>query len=235
MFEKVDLEFVLRSGIIPSVDKYPNLEKFYRNDSSRDKRILKNIFTIGGKLGEFSNYNTENIFSLQDIKMLCIDYNLRFLDAAFFKGKIPKEAINKIKFIEDQTLQEFENFKIIAPAKRFILEDENADPLLFVNLGNDKFLFIHKWGNDLQWFKKLVSIPIRNYVNLAITAIVFSALLSICIPNSWLSTLGDLNYLNFFRLLFFFWISLVSLSLTSFFWFSFRNNVSEDIWNKNTF
>jgi len=235
MFEKVDLEYVLRAGIIPSFDRYPNLEKYYQNDASRDESITKNIFTPGGRLGEFSNYNSQNIFSLAKIKNLCIEYNLRFLDASLFKGTIPQEAINKIKFIEDQTLQEFENFKIIAPARRFELEDENADPLLFVNLGNDQFLFIHKWGNDMAWYKKIISIPSRNYISLALTAITVSLLFSLTIPNAWLTTFGDINYLNFYRVLFFFWLSLVSLSLTSFFWFSFRNNVSSDAWNKNTF
>jgi len=235
MFDKVDLEMILRDGTSPLGNKYPNLDQLYQEDKIRDGQILNHIFSIGGNLGEFTDYAEENIFSLDKIRELCITYNLRFLDTAFFKGSIPEEAIKKIKFIEDQTLQEFQSFKIIAPAKRFVLEDENADPLLFVNLGNDRFLFIHKWGSDMQWFKKLISIPSRSYLSLALTAIVCSAIFSLLIPNSWLSTFGDLNYLNFFRILFFFWLSLVSLSLTSFFWFSFRKNVATDMWNKNTF
>ena len=36
--------------------------------------------------------NSDRIFHISDIKKICIDYRLRFLDFELFKGKVPDEA-----------------------------------------------------------------------------------------------------------------------------------------------
>jgi hypothetical protein len=45
---------------------------------------------------DFDKLETHRIFHLDQIKEVCIDYRLRFLDLKYFKGNIPKEGIDKI-------------------------------------------------------------------------------------------------------------------------------------------
>ncbi|WP_395062778.1 hypothetical protein [Flavobacterium sp.] len=40
----------------------------------------------------------------------------------------------------------------MAPSKAFNLKKYD-DPLLFAPIGNDYYYLIHKWGNDLAWYK----------------------------------------------------------------------------------
>ncbi|MAP54689.1 MAG: hypothetical protein CL605_07295, partial [Altibacter sp.] len=97
---------------------------------------------------DISHLEPQRIYELQDIKKICVDYRLRFLDAYYFKGPFPSEAISAIREFEKIHNTRLEHFKIMAPSK--LLKLENADdPLLFIPLGNDYFYLIHTWGNDL--------------------------------------------------------------------------------------
>ena len=102
--------------------------------------------------------HTDKIFHIKDIKTLCINYRLRFLDAHFFKGDFPEEAISKIRELEKIHRSKLTGFKIVAPSKLLKLENLD-DPLLFASMGNDYFYLIHKWGNDLKWYRRLLVLP----------------------------------------------------------------------------
>lgn len=125
--------------------------------------------------------STESIFHLQDIKKLCVEYRLRFLDAHFFKGEFPSEAISKIRHLQKQHNTTLQGFKIMAPAK--LLRLENADdPVLFAPLGNDYFYLLHKWGNDLHPFRKILMWPYKSFENLVFTVFLISLVLTILAP-----------------------------------------------------
>ena len=49
---------------------------------------------------DFDQLETQRIFHLDQIKQVCINYRLRFLDLKYFKGNIPKEGIEKIIQLE---------------------------------------------------------------------------------------------------------------------------------------
>ena len=101
----------------------------------------------------FDLLDTDKIYHIDQIKEICIDYRLRFLDSKFFKGEIPQEGISRIKALEKAHNIEIKGFKIIAPSKLFRLEDKD-DPLLFAPIGNQYFYLIHRWGNDLHPLRK---------------------------------------------------------------------------------
>ena len=98
---------------------------------------------------DFDKLETQRIFHLNQIRKVCIDYRLRFLDLKYFKGNIPKEGIDKITQLEKEHQTSLEGFKIMAPSVLFRLK-KTDDPLLFVPLGNNYFYLVHKWGNDLS-------------------------------------------------------------------------------------
>lgn len=169
----------------------------------------------------------EAIFHLNDIRKMCVDYRLRFLDSSYFKGEIPEEAISKIRRIEKEHDTSLTKMKIMAPAK--LLKLENADdPLLFASLGNDYFYLIHKWGNDLHPFRKLLMWPYKNFENLVFTIFILSVLLTALTPMRAFTkgAVSNQEYL----LMFLFMFKAVG-GIVLFYGFAKGKNFNSAIWN----
>ena len=130
---------------------------------------------------DFDQLETQRIFHLNQIRKVCIDYRLRFLDLKYFKGNIPKEGINKITQLEKEHQTSLEGFKIMAPSVLFRLK-KTDDPLLFVPLGNNYFYLVHKWGNDLSFFRKAWAWPFKSIWNLLIAVLFVSFFATLITP-----------------------------------------------------
>ena len=155
-----------------------------------DEDILKRIQNPTYKHQNLSSFSLENIFTSEQIKNIAIKYRLRFLDSKLFKGEIPYEAILKVKELEKKHKVKFSEFKILAPASLFKLEDRNKDPLLFASVSSPNgggqegaaFLLIHKWGNDLNGFRKVLAFPLRTIKNFVLTFLTLSLLITLAVP-----------------------------------------------------
>src|SRR5210317_754787 len=110
---------------------------------------------------EFDLLDTSRIYHLDQIRNICIDYRLRFLDLSYFRPQMPQEAKNAIAELEGSHNTHLDGMKILAPSRLFKLEDKD-DPLLFVPMGNNYFYLIHKWGNDLHPLRKWLVWPFKN-------------------------------------------------------------------------
>ncbi|MEL6811321.1 MAG: hypothetical protein AAFP76_08310 [Bacteroidota bacterium] len=187
MFEKTDIKERLirvRNKRIPEDTILQEVQQiFNENEKERDQIKLR---LASGHAHSQPNLQPEllasaAIFHLNDIKKLCVDYRLRFLDARFFKGDFPEEAVSKIRSLEKEHNTTIDGLKIVAPAK--LLKLENADdPLLFAPLGNDYFYLIHKWGKDLHPFRRALMWPYKNFENLVFTIFLASILLTAITP-----------------------------------------------------
>jgi len=136
-----------------------------QNEVERE-RITKSLRGESSTNSNDFNFNlleSEKIFHENQIKKICIDYRLRFLDSALFSNKIPEEAITKINALEKNHDTKLEGFKIVAPSKAFNLKNYD-DPLLFAPIGNGYYYLIHQWGTDLAWYRKLMVLPVKNIV-----------------------------------------------------------------------
>ncbi|MGW9686496.1 hypothetical protein [Flagellimonas sp. 2504JD1-5] len=209
------------------------VRQILEHDVLHEKRILD---TIGERKAEQVNHfdfdllETGNIFHLDQIKHICIDYRLRFLDSHYFKGEIPKAAISKIKRLENTHQTKLDGFKIMAPSKLFKLQDKD-DPLLFVPMGNNYFYLIHKWGNDLHPLRKLLVWPFRNIVNLALFVLLLSYLVTLLVPNGLFS---KNNSAAEFWIMFFFMFKCIA-SVVIFYGFALGKNFNPAIWNSKYF
>ena len=125
----------------------------------------------------FDKLDTKSIFHISDIRKICIDYRLRFLDTIHFKDNYPAEAITKIHELERIHQTKLGGFKIIAPMEVFKLKKAD-DPLLFVPMGNNFYYLIYKWGTDVSPFRKLRYWPIKNIENLAVALAIVSVILT---------------------------------------------------------
>ena len=171
--------------------------------------------------------NSNRLFHVDQIRKICIDYRLRFLDFNFFKGGVPDEAYTKLKEFELNHPDLDLNIKMMAPTKLFQLENYD-DPLMFVSLGNNYYYLIHKWGNDMSYFRKMFMWPFKNFYNILIYIAIISLLFTTFVPD------GIFFYKNnpeiqFFVVFLFMFKSLAAIFI--YFGFAMGKNFNENIWN----
>jgi len=156
---------------------------FKKNEAEREDIKHRLAGSSGGAVTSFDLdlLASERIFHREDIKKLCVDYRLRFLDSHFFKGEFPEEAISDIRDLEANHTTKMQGLKIVAPAKLMKLENAD-DPLLFASMGNEYYYLIHKWGNDLHPMRKLLMWPYKNFENLVFTIFIVSLALTAITP-----------------------------------------------------
>jgi len=173
---------------------------------------------------------TDRIYHIDQIREICVDYRLRFLDTKYFKNEIPQEALQKIKQLEKAHEMTLRGFKIVAPSKMFKLENAD-DPLLFAPIGNGYFYLIHKWGNDLNFFRKTWAWPFKSLENLIVCTLLVSLLAAYAVPNGIFSK--DTSGVQFLLIFFFTFKSIASMVL--YYSFAAGKNFNTAIWNSKYF
>ncbi|WP_439131641.1 hypothetical protein [Polaribacter sp.] len=188
MFEAINLKNALqqqRSKWISEENMLEFYKNIFHNSESEGTSILHKLNSKPTKTEnnfDFDKLDTKAIFHITDIKKICVDYRLRFLDTVYFKDVYPAEAISKIQILEKKHQTKLGGFKIIAPMEVFKLKKAD-DPLLFAPMGNGFYYLIHQWGNDVSPFRKLKYWAIKNIENLAVTLAILSiALTAISYP-----------------------------------------------------
>jgi hypothetical protein len=171
--------------------------------------------------------DSNRLFHVDQIRKICIDYRLRFLDFNFFKGGVPDEAYTKLKEFELNHPDLDLNIKMMAPTKLFKLENYD-DPLMFVSLGNNYYYLIHKWGNDMSYFRKMFMWPFKNIYNILVYIAIISLFFTTFVPD------GIFFYKNnpeiqFFVVFLFMFKSLAAIFI--YFGFAMGKNFNENIWN----
>ena len=179
---------------------------------------------------EFDLLDTSRIYHLDQIRDICIDYRLRFLDLSYFRPKLPEEATLAIAELEGAHNTRLEGMKILAPSRLFKLEDKD-DPLLFVPMGNNYFYLIHKWGNDLHPLRRLLVWPFKNIANLTLCVLLFSYLLTLLVPDGLFS---KNNSAAEFWIIFFFMFKSVA-AIVIYYGFAMGKNFNPAIWNSKYF
>ena len=201
---------------------------FSENEIERNQ-IISNLKKKGStkrnKL-QFDLLETNKIFHLEQIKTICIDYRLRFLDSSLFKNNIPEEAISEIRTIEKNHDTTLEGFRIVAPSKAFHLLNYD-DPLLFVPIGNEYYYLIHKWGNDMHPLRKLLVLPVKNLWNFMLFSIVLSIIVAFLVPTNNLSKSVPLAPIIVFLFAF---KSIIAVFL--YYFFMMGKNFNEEIWQR---
>ncbi len=108
--------------------------------------------------------------------------------------ELPYDAIVAIKELEKLAGAEIKHTKIAAPSKFFKLEDSNKDPMLFAQIDDTNYYLIHKWGNDLAWYKKIICYPFRSVTTLFISMIAIGIPLALFVPYMVWHSQEDITY-----------------------------------------
>ncbi|WP_297793443.1 hypothetical protein [uncultured Eudoraea sp.] len=236
LFENTNIEEQLRRTKLRTYEEeklihevYALLQKSTKSDSEIHKRITQKNNSVENNF-VFDLLETDKIFHIDQIKDICINYRLRFLDSKYFKAQIPEEAIDKIKILEEAHNIDIEGFKIIAPSKLFKLADKD-DPLLFAPIGNGYYYLIHKWGNDLHPLRRILVWPFKNVVNLTLLVVLLSFLTSLLVPNGLFSK--NSSQMEFLIIFFFMFKSIAAVVI--FYGFALGKNFNPAIWNSKYF
>lgn len=201
---------------------------FAKNDSVREEisqKLQQKSSTKPNQLN-FDLLEADKVFHLEQIKALCIEYRLRFLDSNIFKNEIPEEAISKIRMMEKEHNTSLEGFKIIAPSKAFHLLNYD-DPLLFVPIGNNYYYLIHQWGTEMNPWRKLLVLPIKNLGTFTITAILLSIVTALLVPENNLSKSVPMASLIVFLFAF-----KSIFAVFAYYFFMMGKNFNEEIWQR---
>lgn len=164
-------EFETNEGLT----KNDALERLGMNKVLQEGKQIKEQANI--KLSQTHRFKQERIFHVSQIEAICNKYHLRFLTSDHYKGTIDKDLPTKVTNFEaayqlrcnDYDLDphtewlnkingvsgEFKAGRtyIMAPKESFNLQERPKDPLLFYAINDEYFYLIHKWGNDLNWFR----------------------------------------------------------------------------------
>mgnify|MGYP007063370969 CR=1 FL=1 len=190
------------------------------------KRLLNDLNIKKKNSFNFNLLDINKIYHIYQIKNVCINYRLRFLDIQYFKNKIPNEALDKINLLEIKHNCSISDFKIMAPSKLFKLTRKD-DPLLFVPIVNGYYYLIYKWGDDLKPMRKILMWPLKNIKNLFFTILSITLIVTLITPQN-LFTKNPTN--STFWLLYFFNLKAV-MFVFFFYGISMGKNFSEFIWN----
>ncbi len=206
-------------------------------DSEKDLMVLLDSFAISSSQSatthnrfNLDKLESSRIYHLNDIRKICIDYRLRFLNLKYFKPELPEEATAAMAGLEAEHDTTLDGLKIVAPSRLFKLEDKD-DPLLFAPLGNGYYYLIHRWGKDLHPLRKALVWPFRNIVNLTLVVLAFSLLATFGVPEGLFSKKG--GSAEFWIIFFFIFKSLAAVVI--FYGFALGKNFNPAIWNSKYF
>lgn len=219
-------KFKSEATILEEVLAILNENEMARN---RIKNVLQEKSSTESNDFDFNLLETDKIFHLVQIRSVCVDYRLRFLDTTYFKDGIPEEAISKINALEKSHRTTLGGFKIMAPSKAFQLLSYD-DPLLFAPIGNDYYYLIHQWGKDITPTRKLLVMPFKNLLNFMFFSVVVSLLITWLTPENNLSKAVPMANIIIFLFAF---KSIVAVFMYAFFMMGKNFNVA--IWNRKYF
>lgn len=107
----------------------------------------------------------DRVFHVDELKQVCMKYDLRLLKSKRFVGKIDQVVAQKLaEFVEkhkNEIGNHTDDFYIMAPGYAFQLDERKrkpvpVDPVLLYKIPRtNDFVFIHKWGQDFTAWRRL--------------------------------------------------------------------------------
>lgn len=198
---------------------------------NKEEKLLEEIYQILStpksiNAFDFDKLDADRIFYVEDIKKICVDYRLRFLEISRFKGGIPESALTQQKAIENTHNTQLDQLKIMAPSKLFKLNSAD-DPLLFAPMGNDYYYLIHKWGNDMSPLRKAFVWPFKNIITMCISLLLVSLVITWVMP---LNLFNPNPTISDFLLIFLFVFKSIA-AVAIYYAFALGKNFNRAIWD----
>jgi len=127
------------------------------------------------------------------------------------------------------------SFKILTEVQNFKSTYPHTQQLLFADIGNGEFYFIHKWGNEFSNFRKYAAMPFKSIEFLFAIIVVLSSVLTIITPTNFITTKPNVDYFSMIRLAFFFWCVVALSALFTYYIVAIRKGMNSSEWDSATF
>ncbi len=176
----------------------------------------------------------EHLFSIAEIRQLCIDNRLRFLDSTNYKADLPYKVHLKCSAFEIQ-MNTPVSFKILTEAKNFRAGFPSSQHLIFADLGNGAYYLITQWGNQLPGYRKALVLPFRNVETHLIFIFAVAFILTLATPSGFLSRNPLVGYVSFVRLAYYFWCVIFLAAASSYYIIGIRKGLNDQEWDKPVF
>lgn len=169
--------------LLQEYDKYAHLtdnQTLSRLGLNSNLKKGKDIFhSIVDKKAQTENFNQDRVFHISQIKETCMKYRLRFLQTEYYKGAIDSDLSIKVENFEIAYNLKCsqDNTMIMAPLESFKLEKKPVDPLFFYKINNEYYYLIHKWGNDLNMFRRIFALLENTVISFIISTIILTGLI----------------------------------------------------------
>jgi len=205
------------------------------NDRFTEKKILDNLkqYNQSFELLNEEDIDKNNLFTLTELKTFCIKNRMRFVDSTNFKGEFPYESILKIKDYNKFQKKDLRHFKILCPAELIADANSKSPAALFCKTMYGNYYLIHTWGENLSTKRKIVNWPLRNFETFFISVLVITALITLTLPNSLLTTDIHAEYFSMYRTACFFHVLILIVGFSVFRMIATNKGLSSSIWDSN--
>jgi len=174
------------------------------------------------------------IFSISEIKNVCVKNRFRFLELNYYKSALPYDVHVKCSAFEIEMNAPI-CFKIITEAQNFKAKFPSSQHLIFADLGNGEYYFITKWGNEYSKYRKLIVLPFRNIEMHLFSIFTLALLLTTITPTNFLTTDPFIGYFSMIRFAFYFWCVIFLTALSTYYIIGIRKNLNSGEWDNSSF
>jgi hypothetical protein len=211
------------------------VNRILQRDLFSEKNILRNLksYNLTFDLLDEEGLDRNRIFSINEIRNICVQYDLRFLDSQKYKGPIPVEAISEIKRISKSRKKPLEAFKIMGPIDSFRIKHTTSDPMLFAETDKGNYYLVHHWDHKVPWYRSLTVFPFRRFENLLMTLAGICVVLTLITPQPWIMDTHAFGYWDMHRFALFFHLFILLGGFTMFIMLSFHGGFTSGKWDED--
>ncbi|MGZ3884497.1 MAG: hypothetical protein ACXVP0_09545 [Bacteroidia bacterium] len=211
------------------------VHKILKADLFKEHNILNNLksYNKSFELLNEEGLDTNFVFKKEDIKAVAVNYRLRFLDSQVFEGDIPYEAILKIKHLNSEQGKDLRGFKILAQPYAFKDKTAKSELTLFAPTVYGNYYLVHKWGEDMKWYKKLTTFPMRRFETLFPSLLLLTLVTVLLVPTRQLTLDREATYWCGYRIAAFFHLLIFYSGFTVYMLFGFNKPFSNSIWESD--
>ncbi|MBK6835462.1 MAG: hypothetical protein IPG89_14795 [Bacteroidetes bacterium] len=205
------------------------------NERFTEKKILDHLkqYNQSFELLNEDDIEASNLFTLNELKTFCIKNRMRFVDSNYFKGEFPYESILKIKDFNKFQKKDLCHFKILCPAELIADASLKSPAALFCRTMYGNYYLIHTWGENLSTKRKITNWPLRDFETFFVSVLLITAIITLTLPNSLLTTDVHVEYFSMYRAACFFHVLILLVGFSVFRMIATNKGLSSSVWDSH--
>jgi len=209
-------------------------KKILKQDLFAEKKILENLklYRTSFEVLDEEDLDSDEVFTLAEIKNIAVRYRLKFLDSGFFKPPIPRECNLKREYLNEKFQKEIKDFSVLAPYENFTDVNAQNQSVVFVKTNYDNYYLVYSWGKTLKENRKLKFLALRNFETLVITIVLITLIIAVSLPTRLITLDHKATYWSGYRAAAFFHLLIFNFGVTVYFTFAFAKNFSSTVWDR---